>query len=327
MKDKSSIFLNGLSNLNQLLEYRISFFEFVPSPPHHDPDNQKFAQAWANFIEKEIKLEPFKQELTVAVFESLLEKANPDKIARFFGDSFNTGPTLYIRGSRSINNFSSNEKSAEKSDFVSLLRFHTNRWITSSSFPISSLSKERSPSKILFVSLPKLELSKMLLYFEEIVLEPEEEIVQEALRIIEPELERIAIANGRKFFAKLSGQSRKVPLGNLGDGVRYLLALTLALVQVPNGILLVDDIDTGLHYSALTDMWKLVWETAKKLNVQVFATTHNSDCWQSLADIAEQDDVDDTDITIHRIEKELERSVAYTAPKIVIAVDRELEVR
>ena len=59
----------------------------------------------------------------------------------------------------------------------------------------------------------------------------------------------------------------------------------------------------------------------------MFATTHNSDCWQSLADIAEQHDVDVEDITIHRIEKGLNRSVFYTAPKIVVAADRELEVR
>jgi AAA15 family ATPase/GTPase len=41
----------------------------------------------------------------------------------------------------------------------------------------------------------------------------------------------------------------------------------------------------------MSDMWKLIWETAKRLNVQVFATTHNSDCWRSLAEIVEQEEV------------------------------------
>ena len=98
----------------------------------------------------------------------------------------------------------------------------------------------------------------MLISFEDIVLTPEEEIVQKTLQIIEPTLDKIAISQG-KFFVRFSGQSQRVPLGNLGEGMRYLLGLALALVQVPNGVLLIDDIDTGLHYSALTDMWKLVW--------------------------------------------------------------------
>lgn len=58
-----------------------------------------------------------------------------------------------------------------------------------------------------------------------------------------------------------------------------MLGLALAIVNARNGFLLVDEIDTGLHFSAMYDMWKLIWKTAKRLNVQVFATTHNSDCF------------------------------------------------
>jgi predicted ATP-dependent endonuclease of OLD family len=63
------------------------------------------------------------------------------------------------------------------------------------------------------------------------------------------------------------------------------------------------------------------------LDVQVFATTHSSDCWQSLADIAEQENVTDDGIMIHRIEKGKSKSIVFNEAQIVIAAERELEVR
>jgi AAA15 family ATPase/GTPase len=58
-----------------------------------------------------------------------------------------------------------------------------------------------------------------------------------------------------------------------------MLGLALAIVNAKNGVLLVDEIDTGLHYTVMSDMWKMIWKTAKRLNVQVFATTNSNDCW------------------------------------------------
>jgi predicted ATP-dependent endonuclease of OLD family len=77
------------------------------------------------------------------------------------------------------------------------------------------------------------------------------------------------------------------------------------------------------------DMWKIIWHTAKKLNIQVFATTHNSDCWTSLANFIEDENLeqDEEGIYIHRIEKEQEKSVVLNARQIVIAANRDIEVR
>ncbi len=46
-------------------------------------------------------------------------------------------------------------------------------------------------------------------------------------------------------------------------------------------MLLIDEVDTGLHYSVLPDLWKLIFEVAHRLNVQVFATSHSWDCIQA----------------------------------------------
>ncbi|MFM2064516.1 MAG: hypothetical protein RLZZ507_4187 [Cyanobacteriota bacterium] len=199
-------------------------------------------------------------------------------------------------------------------------------------------------SKSLFIHSSSLKSTKMIELFEELVLTPEEEIVTESMRIIEPKIERIATANVQKygqiarlsstvadshtgFFVRLSDNKQRVPIGSMGDGIWRILGLALAIVSVKNGYLFVDEIDTGLHFTAMSDMWKMIWDTAKKLNVQVFATTHNSDCWKSLAEIAKQENVTDDGIRIHRIEKDKSKSIVFNESQMVIAAERELEVR
>ncbi|RUS95993.1 AAA family ATPase [Trichormus variabilis] len=178
--------------------------------------------------------------------------------------------------------------------------------------------------------------------FEELVLTPEEELATEALRIIDKKIERIAPANVQKasqitrfrsadshtgFFVRLADKKERVPIGSMGDGIWRILGLALATVYAKDGYLFIDEIDTGFHFTTMSGMWKMIWDTAKRLNVQVFASTHNSDCWQSLADIAEQEDATDDGIRIHRIEKGKEKSIVFTEKQIAIAAKRELEVR
>ncbi|MEH2438012.1 MAG: AAA family ATPase [Nostoc sp.] len=197
-------------------------------------------------------------------------------------------------------------------------------------------TKNSSP-KIQFVTSSSLGTEKMIELFDQIVLTPEEKLVEQALHRIDSKIQRIAPVSSRKsrysldsrggFFVLLSDSNQRVPIGSMGDGIWRILGLALATVCAKDGYLFVDEIDTGLHFTAMSDMWELIWDTAKRLNVQVFATTHNSDCWTSLASIAEQEDTTEDGIRIHRIEKGKETSVVFTEPQIVIAAQREIEVR
>ncbi|MBD2665658.1 AAA family ATPase [Richelia sinica] len=206
-----------------------------------------------------------------------------------------------------------------------------------------NLSKTNEISNTILVNSSSLNTIKMKELFDEIVLTPEEELVTESLRIIEPKIERIATANVQKstqivrlrstadshtgFFVRLSDKKQRVPIGSMGDGVWRILGLALAIVSAKDGYLFVDEIDTGLHFTTMSGMWRMIWETAKRLNVQVFATTHSNDCWKSLADIAETENVTDDGIRIHRIEKGKENSIVFDESEIVIAAEENIEVR
>jgi AAA15 family ATPase/GTPase len=129
--------------------------------------------------------------------------------------------------------------------------------------------------------------------WDNVTLTPKEDSVIEALQIVHPSLKQInlldAPRNAARRIAKARVESSSIalPLRSLGEGMSRMFGLALAMVNTEDGLLLVDEIDTGLHYSVLTKMWRLVFETARRLNVQVFATTHSWDCIQAFQAAAE----------------------------------------
>lgn len=169
--------------------------------------------------------------------------------------------------------------------------------------------------------------------WDDVVLTPEEEKATNALQIIEPDIERLAALSssrsemGGGMFVKLKGSDERIPLGSMGEGLKRLLAVSLNLVGSAGGYLLVDEIDTGLHHSVMTRMWRLVVEAARRLDVQVLATTHSLDCVRALASLYEESPNVRDLISLHRIERGAEASVPYSADEILAAAQHQMELR
>jgi predicted ATP-dependent endonuclease of OLD family len=190
----------------------------------------------------------------------------------------------------------------------------------------------REKSDDCFITTERLDLRKITKLWDQTVLTPKEDMVLEVLRILEPNLERIALLNqttpATSVRLKIKGNTEPVPLGSMGDGMYRIFVLALSLANCENGTLFVDEIDTGLHYKALTQMWRLVIETAKRLNVQVFATTHSWDCL-----VAFHKALTGTSATelgsVFRLERKDDqiKYVSYTGDKLAVAIEHDIEVR
>lgn len=192
----------------------------------------------------------------------------------------------------------------------------------------------RSPSErptYNFITTSGLDLRHLVQLWDGIVLSPEEELVLDSLRIIEPDLERLAavdreVSSGA-FMLLRRGSDRRIPLGSMGDGLRRLLAIAVCLGRAAGSSLLIDEIDTGLHHSVMTRMWRLVIETAVRRNIQVFATTHSDDCVRSLAALAGDDPELGEQVTLHRVEKGRVETTPYDADELRQVIDGDIEVR
>lgn len=133
--------------------------------------------------------------------------------------------------------------------------------------------------------------------WEKIVLTKYEEVVKDALRIIEPKFEDLAFvhddrdnARRKKSYSyvkvKLSDSPYPVPLNSLGDGMLRVLQLVLKVFPAKGGLLLIDEFENGLHFSIQEKIWKLLFELAHNLDIQIFATTHSWDCIESFSKTA-----------------------------------------
>lgn len=162
--------------------------------------------------------------------------------------------------------------------------------------------------------------------WEEVVLTPAEKDVVRAVQIVEPAVERIAVAHDT-FVLRIAGNGERVPIGAMGDGTKRILALAIHLARATGGTLLIDEIDTGLHYSVMRPMWRFLMEASATLNVQVFATTHSLDCLQALAAACEAPESARDQVFVHRIERESDTATTYSADELRVAISQEMEIR
>lgn len=184
----------------------------------------------------------------------------------------------------------------------------------------------------LFLTTSNFSFEQLAVLWDVITLTPKEESIVAALKILEPAVERISFTSRQTsnsgILLKLHEQRYPIPLGSMGDGMRRILTLVMAAVTVENGFLLVDEIDTGLHYQTQADMWRLVLEVAQQLNIQIFATTHSWDCISAFQEALTQ--VEDSSVgKLWRLSRRGEeiRAVEYTAEDLSTAVHQSIEVR
>jgi len=101
-----------------------------------------------------------------------------------------------------------------------------------------------------------------------------------AMRIIDPRLANLEIllSNGKPMVHANFDIGRMMPLPLLGEGMSAVADFILALVEASNGIVLIDEIENGIHHSALTSLWEHLSQVAELTNTQIIAATHSHEC-------------------------------------------------
>ena len=142
----------------------------------------------------------------------------------------------------------------------------------------------------IFIPFMKSDNNVLEAFWTQISLTPEEDDVHQILReTIEPKLVRLDV--GREMVKiRLKGMREPVPLTTLGDGIQRILHIALALANAKGKIILIDEIEVGLHHSVMEKLWRIIFEYAKKWNIQIFATTHSQDCLKTFYYISSEEE-------------------------------------
>jgi len=150
-----------------------------------------------------------------------------------------------------------------------------------------------------------------------------------ALQEIDERIEHleVLVENGRpQLHAEIAGVL--VPFQLLGDGPNAVAQYLVSMVNAKGGVLLIDEIGSGVHHTLLPAMWRSLYRAAKRLKVQVFATTHSQE-----AVIAAQEMIHDSAdaLVVHRLRRragdEKTHVGSFSGSKLKTAVDANADLR
>ena len=112
----------------------------------------------------------------------------------------------------------------------------------------------------------------------------------------------------------------------LGDGAQRLFGISLALASCQDGMLLIDEVENGIHHSVQPDLWKMIFRAAEKGNIQVVAATHSWDCVASFAVAASEASANGILYRLEHTGDEL-HAVRYSEEDLEVAAQQRIEVR
>lgn len=156
-----------------------------------------------------------------------------------------------------------------------------------------------------------------------------------SLRIIAPGIEGYSFVGdpefrtglGRVPIVRIKDIDEPLPLRSLGNGMYRMLCISLSFVNATDGMLLIDEIENGIHYSVQPELWQLIFQLARRLNVQVFATTHSWDCIKGFQKAAQEDKQEDGMLIRLSLKKDEVVATLFDERKLGIATREQIEVR
>lgn len=160
------------------------------------------------------------------------------------------------------------------------------------------------------------------------------ELLQEAVKIIEPRLRRISVVvtNELPSLHADIGLGRTVPVALLGDGMGRLVSIILAISNAHGGIALIDEIENGLHHTVMQKVIAVMARAAELMDTQVVASTHSLECVRAAhRAFRASSELDPRALSVHRLERDSEEDATtahtYDIDTLAAAVDSDLEVR
>lgn len=213
-------------------------------------------------------------------------------------------------------NFEINDES-----FESELRFDLSTTTNTIDFP-----KKYVESLRCIYLTPKYDFNTSIQGLENILKNKDEDFIIEGLRFIEPRVKDF-IFTEEGIFVDI-GIEKRIPINMMGDGVRKIVSLLTVIYDCRDGIVLIDEISNGFHYSVMGNLWNVIIKAAIKNNTQLFITTHDYDSIKGLRDAALN--IYDENVATFKLlrtsDDEL-KALHYSLESVDYSINQEIEIR
>lgn len=173
---------------------------------------------------------------------------------------------------------------------------------------------------------PKFSFQTSIQGLKNIFQNKDEDFILEGLRFIEQRVKDF-IFTEEGIFVDI-GLEKRIPINMMGDGVRKIVALLTVIYDCKDGIVLIDEISNGFHYSVMSNLWNVIIKAAIKNNTQLFISTHDYDSIKKLRDVAFG--IYDKDVATFKLlrtsDDEL-KALHYSLESVDYSINQEIEIR
>lgn len=149
------------------------------------------------------------------------------------------------------------------------------------------------------------------------------------LQLIDPRVQQLAVSvsDGIPMVYADIGIGRRIPLSQMGEGMTRLLSIVLEIASAAGGVILIDEIENGLHHSVLVKVWRAIADASRRADTQVFATTHSLEAIRAAYLAFTGDHA--SDLRLHRLERSNGEVsvVTYNETTLETSMELNLEVR
>ncbi len=166
---------------------------------------------------------------------------------------------------------------------------------------------------------------------EDLIVNKQHLLIVDVLKEIDSSIIGLSLGHNKMIYVDI-GISRLIPINLLGDGIRRMLSIILSIFNAKSGIVLIDEIENGLHYLALKSLWKSVILAAELCDVQLFTTTHNHETIKYIQECLTESDFTRYQgtvktFTIRKLENETHKSYVYDFDQFSNAIENHIELR
>lgn len=161
-----------------------------------------------------------------------------------------------------------------------------------------------------------------------IVENKDEKTIIDILRIIDPRVIDIQLV-GNDFLVDI-GSDRRLPVNVMGDGFFKIFNILLSIYYCSNGILIIDEIDNGFHFSVMKKLWEAIYRACEKLNVQLFTSTHSYDLIKAFSEAFAEDDQTAAAAAAYkliRMDDDEIKSIRYDLQQLKYSLEQDIEMR
>lgn len=138
-------------------------------------------------------------------------------------------------------------------------------------------------------SSPRVSFTALARSYEKARFDAKENLLLKAFQLIDNLIEEASVytVEAPVLYITRRGEE-KMPISRFGDAINRVADVVLGIINKPDSIIIIDEIENGIHFTNHEKLWKMLFDLASEYNVQIFATTHSCEMVSAFVNVIQQ---------------------------------------